>query len=331
MELEHAAEDFLTVVAPVLEAAGARRAPALLKLQRVLGERPGIREPTLPASRKAAVSLLVVARLEELRRDLLRRDPAVRLDLPDSVHKMRVAVRRLRTGLATYRPFLDRTVTDPVREELAWLGTLLGEARDAEVLRQHLTDLLLEVAPSAELARVVGSQQAVAYRAAHDRVVVALDSERYRALLDQLEELVAHPQWRPRAEMPVKKAMRRRLRHEWKRLAERITADDPDLHEARKAAKRLRYAIEPLVPAYGKRARRPLEHIKRLQDVLGQHHDCLTAKSRLTELGRQAPAVAFDLGILHAHEEARAQHWARASRKAWRKAESAWTARGGVS
>jgi CHAD domain-containing protein len=44
------------------------------------------------------------------------------VDEPDAVHQMRVATRRLRSALATYRPLLDRERTDPVRQELKWLG-----------------------------------------------------------------------------------------------------------------------------------------------------------------------------------------------------------------
>ena len=60
-----------------------------------------------------------------------RLDPAVRLDADDAVHKMRVAVRRLRSTLATYRRLLDRDVTEPLRDELKWLGGVLGAVRDA--------------------------------------------------------------------------------------------------------------------------------------------------------------------------------------------------------
>jgi CHAD domain-containing protein len=45
---------------------------------------------------------------------------------------MRVATRRLRSALATYRQLFDAQRTEPVRQELAWLGTALGKPRDAE-------------------------------------------------------------------------------------------------------------------------------------------------------------------------------------------------------
>ena len=59
-------------------------------------------------------------------------------DQPDAVHKARVATRRLRSALRTFRPLLDRTVTDPLRREVRWLTGALGAPRDAEVLLQAL-------------------------------------------------------------------------------------------------------------------------------------------------------------------------------------------------
>ena len=64
--------------------------------------------------------------------------PQVRLGIEDSVHRMRVASRRLRSALATFRPLFDREVGDRLREELKWLGGVLGPARDAEVMHERL-------------------------------------------------------------------------------------------------------------------------------------------------------------------------------------------------
>ena len=62
----------------------------------------------------------------------------VRAGEPESVHRMRIAARRMRSALVTYRPLLVREVVEPLREELRWLGQALSQARDAKVLRSHL-------------------------------------------------------------------------------------------------------------------------------------------------------------------------------------------------
>ena len=94
---------------------------------------------------------LVYARLTELVDELLLHDPLVRAEAPDAVHRMRIASRRLRSNLATYRPVLDREATDPVRDELRWLGQVLGCARDSEVQAVHVERALDELDP--ELVR----------------------------------------------------------------------------------------------------------------------------------------------------------------------------------
>jgi CHAD domain-containing protein len=295
--------DLPAAAADAFAACGATPSTSANKLARAIGSGPA--GPELPTRKKAPASEVVVARLEEQRRELLLRDPAVRLDLDDAVHKMRVAVRRLRTALATYRPFLDRSVTEPIRDELAWLGGVLGEARDAEVMREHLTDAAEDAGSPVAVRTVVDSEQTEAYRSAHAAVLEAFGSERYLRLLDGLKALTDVPPLTADADRKLKKAMTKRVRHDWSRLADRIEADEDnrDLHAARRAGKRVRYAIEPLVPAYGKVARRLVKKLKKLQDALGEHHDAVTAQDRLRDLADKHPEQAFALGELRVHEE----------------------------
>ncbi|MCU1644623.1 MAG: hypothetical protein JWN03_4898 [Nocardia sp.] len=71
-------------------------------------------------------------------------EPEVRQDLPDSVHQMRVATRRLRSLLRSYRPAFARRPVTELSDELRWLAGLLGVARDAEVRADQFEALLGE-------------------------------------------------------------------------------------------------------------------------------------------------------------------------------------------
>jgi CHAD domain-containing protein len=78
------------------------------------------------------------------------------------------------------------------------------------------------------------------------------------------------------------------------------------LHEARKAAKRLRYAAETLTGVYGKPAKKFVKAMKRVQSRLGDHHDAFVTQERLRELGDEAAGTgdnAFIFGVLHSREE----------------------------
>ncbi|WP_315099151.1 CHAD domain-containing protein, partial [uncultured Cellulomonas sp.] len=72
----------------------------------------------------------------------------------DAVHDARVATRRLRAALSVYRPVLDRTVTDPLRDDLADLGHVLGAARDAHVEHRALRHRLAHEDPATVLGPV---------------------------------------------------------------------------------------------------------------------------------------------------------------------------------
>lgn len=65
-------------------------------------------------------------------------DVQVRRDLPDSVHQMRVAARRLRSGLRVFSPMVDPVWSRHLRDELGWAASELGLSRDSEVLLARL-------------------------------------------------------------------------------------------------------------------------------------------------------------------------------------------------
>ena len=252
LELVHGDAGLLATATALVEATGGRPSDATT-LATVLGERVPIRPEQVPPSptRTAPASQVLQARLLEQVTVIRRYDPLVRRDAPDAVHKMRVAVRRLRSALATYRPLFVREQTEPVRDELKWLAAALGEPRDAEVMRERLEVMLAEEPP--EVVRGAGYQRMdeemrAEYTQARGRLLAALGSTRYFALLDRLDELAAGPPWSEKAAQPVHSVLRTRVRHDYKRLVGRVEladeAEDPGerehrLHEARKAAKRV--------------------------------------------------------------------------------------------
>ncbi|WCI09078.1 CHAD domain-containing protein [Arthrobacter sp. OVS8] len=73
---------------------------------------------------------------------LKKHDPGVRENAPDAVHQLRVAARRMRSVLATFRKLADPDVTGSLRSELQWLAGTVGEARDNEVMRARLLELI---------------------------------------------------------------------------------------------------------------------------------------------------------------------------------------------
>jgi inorganic triphosphatase YgiF len=345
LEVELSAGDraLLTAVDRVLRAAGATPSASASKLARVLSggsdwkATPGHRDGSRATAhgKRPSAGDVVTAHLREQIAQLEARDPQARQDLPDAVHRMRVATRRLRSALATFRPLLDRAVTDPVRAELTWLAGVLGEPRDAEVMRGQLLDLVAAEPDELVLGPVrrrVELEMDRRHREAHGRAVRELDGARYFRLLDALDALAARPPLTARAGRPATAALPPLVRKAWRRLDRQLRAAsgatepatrDRLLHEARKDAKRARYAAESVEPVFGRAARRLARRVTALQETLGEHQDSVVLRQTLRQLGAQAHLSGengFTFGRLHALEQARADAAEQRYPALWRRA-----------
>ncbi|MDM7855982.1 CHAD domain-containing protein [Cellulomonas alba] len=163
---------------------------------------------------------LVGAYLRAVVDDLLAADPLIRADEPDAVHKARVATRRLRSALRTFRGVLDRTATDPLRAELRWWGGVLGGARDREVQRDRVRAVLDGLAPELVVGPVharVTAELDAGYHLARAAVVQLMDHARYGELVDGLRALADAPPFTERAERSAATIARRACRSTWRR------------------------------------------------------------------------------------------------------------------
>jgi len=98
---------------------------------------------------------------------------------------------------------------------------------------------------------------------------------------------------------------------------------DTALHEARKAAKRARYAGEAMTPAIGKEARRFAKQMKKVQSVLGDHQDAVIARQVERELGISAHLAgenAFSYGLLYGRDVCDGQRLQARARRTWKRA-----------
>ncbi|WP_067470637.1 CHAD domain-containing protein [Nocardia amamiensis] len=250
-----------------------------------------------------AEGALVAALRDDIDR-LFAAEPEVRSDAPDSVHQMRVATRRLRSVLQSYRRLFGKEPAAAMVTELKWLAGLLGEARDAEVRADRFATLLADHAgqtPPAELgpvtARLVIAERD-RYRRAHDQVLTALDSKRYRTLRDELSAWRTGPPLR-RSRVTAKAAdvFGEVLRRDLARVESLVRAEPTVsaterielLHDIRKSAKRLRYSCEAAAQVVGD-ATDLGSRAKKLQTVLGDHRDAV--ESHRTILDRAAEAAA---------------------------------------
>ncbi|WP_165964551.1 CYTH and CHAD domain-containing protein [Actinomadura sp. KC216] len=319
VELGAGTPELLKAAGKRLRKGGARRAKSSSKLGRLLGDavvpseaaaaraaaRSWIAEATSNGKAPAVTTgEVVLGYLAEQVAAVLALDPKARLGEDDAVHRMRVAVRRLRSALRSYRPVLDAERTAPLGPELRWLAGVLGEVRDREVLRMRFAG-----APTFLLDDLERQE-----RAAYRRMNATLKEDRYFALLDKLDRLVIDPPFAREADRKARKELPGLVTRAWDRMARDYasikTADDPDIarHETRKSAKRARYAAELAVPVLGVAARRVVKDARRIQEVLGDYQDGVIAMEHLEAAGKRTrvPAEAFALGVLYGKEQCQA-------------------------
>ncbi|MDQ0677386.1 CHAD domain-containing protein [Arthrobacter pascens] len=313
VELVHGGPELFPAAEDALAAAGARPAQHGSKLARALGGTRPISEPdqgdadeeaaetedtagTAPG-KKSPASSVVTAYLAGQIHQILAHDPGVRLEEPEAVHNMRSACRRVRSALAAYRRLYSAVAVRRLRDELRWLGRILGGPRDAEVMRDRLLGHVDELPPGQAAAAVkerVERELGDRYNAGSRKLQEVLLSERYFRLLDDLEAFRDHPPVRPEGAAPARKvagklvgkaAKRLRRSHKAAKDARRGAPHETALHQVRKDAKRLRHLAESLHPVYGKRAAKIAKAAHRQQKILGEFHDSVIAADLLAKLG----------------------------------------------
>jgi CHAD domain-containing protein len=254
---------------------------------------------------------------EQQYRALLAHDPGARRgDDPEELHQLRVATRRLRAYLRAARPLLDASWAESLRAELRWLGSVLGSARDLDVLlerfRTEVEALEADDAPYLRgLVDTLEPERATAYA----DVVAALESDRYLTLLDRIEAAAAPPL--SGEEVPLAKLWHReakKMRRAFESLGE--DSKDDQLHAARIRVKRARYAADLAAHELGERGKEFVDAAKKMQDILGDHQDSVVAEARIRHWLETTPGSAFAAGRLVQLERDRRA----AARVAWPKA-----------
>lgn len=242
------------------------------------------------------------------------RQPA-RADEPDAVHQLRVAARTLRANLRTFADVLPDSGDLP--DELSWLGDTMAPAREAEVLSELILDLL-ERTPDDLIIGPVRSRVREVFGMEHDAALAvvrdALDSERYRSLVTNLDSYLGSAASAEPAAKPDLSRLHRKVRRRMRTALALPPGPDRDvaMHEARKAARRARYAADALG-----RSSKP---IKALQEVLGDEHDRVVTAAALTDLAASAHLDgenAFTYGVLIGLVRCDSKDFDKQVRRAW--------------
>jgi triphosphatase len=221
------------------------------------------------------------------------KEPGTRLgEDPEELHDMRVATRRLRAALSLFEGVLP-VRAQVFRDELGWLGRLLGAVRDLDVQLQGLAGMSSAVDapdghdPMVELAALLERER----EAARGDMLNGLDSVRWERLAKGLTAMAQQGPARRSlatrvpAEIGLPELVFRR-HHKVRKAAARArhTGIVTDFHALRIRCKRLRYALEFSSEVYGGKTSRFVRELTVLQDELGEMQDAEVASLQLADL-----------------------------------------------
>jgi inorganic triphosphatase YgiF len=344
LELREATAEQADAIAAALTAAGADEGEFVSKAARALGPQAAA-APDVPTPQPVLVSdpasRAVQAHIAVNTRAFRQQDVRVRRDLPDSVHQMRVAARRLRSGLRVFAPLVDHDWSSQLRDELRWVAAALGDYRDREVLLARLKRGIDALAVQWPDVDVSGARQLVERRLRAEMAEIRssalaeMRSERYRVLLDDLVAAAREPRTTHAAEKACADALPPLVERAWRKLrkqADGLRLADPDetWHEARIMAKKARYAAEACVPVFGGPAKDFAKQLERVTELLGEHQDAAVAADTVRSLAAQRQldgTAGFVLGLVHGRERAAVESvrrefldvWPRVSDGKWRR------------
>jgi CHAD domain-containing protein len=257
--------------------------------------------------------------LEEQDDALVTGDLGLRRGLDGMIHPTRVGTRRFRSTLRVFADYVDPDRARAFDAELSWYAALLGEVRDREVQRARFAKAIAALPDEQVLGPVAAriDEYLWAEQATHRKALdKAMNGRRYLALLRESQDWVTDPPFTDlaaRKPTELRSAVRAAARKVSKHLAAGVGpgADDEELHKARKAGKRARYAAELAHPVVGKKARNSVKRYQDLQDILGDHQDGVVAADLLRRIAAgtaQYPDEnGFTYGLLYAQELHHAQ------------------------
>ncbi len=237
---------------------------------------------------------------------------------PESLHALRVALRRARSVLRELAEVLEGPDHEALSGALRKLAHLTGPVRDLDVLAATLGRYRTCVPPRARkhlepLRESIEGERARAIRA----LATEMTAARRRRLEATFERFAAAPR---ESESSVAKPLGRVVRKRTRRAAKRIRARGKEagpkssttaLHELRKDVKRLRYVLELFESSFPDDERRGIvKDLKDLQDVLGELQDLAVHRALLERFTAEGlrdatPETYVAVGRILAHIDRR--------------------------
>lgn len=218
---------------------------------------------------------------------------------PEGVHRMRVAIRHFRALLRIYADIFAESDGAALDNELRWLSRQLGAARDADVCEETIRGFNASL-PAAAAAAAAPYEEHLreTTAAAYMNLAKVFAGERYADLLAWAQRFVATGPGAAISEqfgqLSISDAADKDVHPAAKKMlkrGEKIAAGSSDKrwHKLRIQAKRMRYLVDFFAVAELMRWDPSVKALGRLQDLLGEQQDAITALERLEDYLHSLP------------------------------------------
>lgn len=233
----------------------------------------------------------------------------------EALHQLRVALRRLRSAISTFKPVVADDQAAAIKAELKWLSRACDEARDLDVFANDNARLQGRSRKGDQLSPAVEAARS----AAHAKAGAAVASRRFRDLVLDATAWVETGPWlavdgkaEKRRGRPARRFAEKALDRRWTKVARSgrnlARLDDLQRHRLRIAAKNLRYALEGFGPLFDTKAvDRFVGRLKDLQDQLGALNDAVMAGRLVERLDPEGDELAAAQRLLAARDRGRAR------------------------
>jgi CHAD domain-containing protein len=196
----------------------------------------------------------------------------------ESVHQLRVAIRRFTQSIAVYKPYFPEKEVQKSRRRLKKIMTAAGEVRNCDIALKYLGRWR---APDIEhLQQKLESRRKESTRSLEDE----LERWRDRQMLAKWRTTLAAGQGVAPDEIPQRAVSR--MAEDFLELGRKAAsphASPHGLHRFRIIAKKFRYTLELFQPLYGPSATGLMARIKRASTLLGDINDCVTVAEMIAE------------------------------------------------
>ena len=232
---------------------------------------------------------------------------AVRADAsPESLHRLRVSLRRLRSLWWAFEPLLDKGENTRQRALYKYLATAAGKTRDWDILieliaqdesiARKMTPTLLEARGGA----LAASRETLSNADVKHLLQDALTSANQE--LNTAHERVPLQKFADKRVAVSERSLKKRM----KRASHAKRANYTSFHDVRKAGKKLRYLLEFFEPVLSGSHKRIMKRLIQIQKRFGTLNDIVASEMLLRD----------NMGLLAGSGDAEAAlHWLRKARK----------------